>query len=108
MISRFGASRAGDFLLLQKAGAEYGFAVSSTQTFVKAACVSVVPRVRRALAEDNFGACRKPAGTPATISGRVVHGDELGRTVRRRALPLRRQVCSPVKGVYAVEVTGRR
>ncbi|MDI5434754.1 hypothetical protein MJM45_28695, partial [Salmonella enterica subsp. enterica serovar Kentucky] len=30
---RFGASRAGDFLLLQKAGAEYGFAVSSTQTF---------------------------------------------------------------------------
>ena len=30
---RFGASRAGDFLLLQEAGAEYGFDITSTQTF---------------------------------------------------------------------------
>ncbi|MEG9301577.1 riboflavin kinase [Klebsiella pneumoniae] len=36
-----------------------------------------------------------------------MHGDELGRTIGfpTANLPLRRQV-SPVKGVYAVEVTG--
>ncbi|MDK6410751.1 riboflavin kinase, partial [Escherichia coli] len=46
-------------------------------------------------------------GQPFTISGRVVHGDELGRTIGfpTANLPLRRQV-SPVKGVFAVEVTG--
>ncbi|XNM69762.1 riboflavin kinase [Escherichia coli] len=46
-------------------------------------------------------------GHPFIISGRVVHGDELGRTIGfpTANLPLRRQV-SPVKGVYAVEVTG--
>ncbi|MFT2542854.1 bifunctional riboflavin kinase/FMN adenylyltransferase, partial [Escherichia coli] len=30
---RFGAGREGDFLLLQKAGMEYGFDITSTQTF---------------------------------------------------------------------------
>lgn len=59
---RFGASRAGDFLLLQKAGAEYGFAVSSTQTFCEGGVRISSTAVRQALAEDN-GACRKPAGT---------------------------------------------
>ena len=46
-------------------------------------------------------------GHPFDISGRVVHGDELGRTIGfpTANVPLRRQV-SPVKGVYAVEVLG--
>ncbi len=46
-------------------------------------------------------------GHPFAISGRVVHGDELGRTIGfpTANVPLRRQV-SPVKGVYAVEVLG--
>ncbi len=50
---RFGASRAGDFLLLQKAGAEYGFAVSSTQTFCEGGVRISSTAVRQALAEDN-------------------------------------------------------
>lgn len=32
---RFGAGREGDFLLLQKAGMEYGFDITSTQTFLR-------------------------------------------------------------------------
>ncbi|VEA21439.1 riboflavin biosynthesis protein RibF [Salmonella enterica subsp. enterica] len=47
---RFGASRAGDFLLLQKAGAEYGFAVSSTQTFCEGGVRISSTAVRQALA----------------------------------------------------------
>lgn len=55
--------------------------------------------MRQALAEDNLALAESLLGHPFTISGRVVHGDELGRTIGfpTANLPLRRQV-SPVKG----------
>ncbi|MGS9179276.1 riboflavin kinase, partial [Salmonella enterica subsp. enterica serovar Infantis] len=63
--------------------------------------------VRQEMAEHNLALAESLLGHPFNISGRVVHGDELGRTIGfpTANLPLRRQV-SPVKGVYAVEVTG--
>lgn len=63
--------------------------------------------VRQALADDNLALAESLLGHPFAISGRVVHGDELGRTIGflTANVPLRRQV-SPVKGVYAVEVLG--
>ncbi|WP_039030433.1 bifunctional riboflavin kinase/FAD synthetase [Leclercia adecarboxylata] len=104
---RFGAGRQGDFLLLQKAGLEYGFDVTSTQTFCEGGVRISSTAVRQALADDDLDTAAKLLGRPFSISGRVVHGDELGRTIGfpTANLPLRRQV-SPVKGVYAVEVTG--
>ncbi|WP_039057499.1 bifunctional riboflavin kinase/FAD synthetase [Enterobacter sp. Bisph1] len=104
---RFGAGRQGDFLLLQKAGEKYGFSVTSTQTFCQGGMRVSSTAVRQALAEDNLALAENLLGHPFTISGRVVHGDELGRTIGfpTANLPLRRQV-SPVKGVYAVEVAG--
>ena len=104
---RFGAGRQGDFLLLQKAGAEYGFDVTSTQTFCEGGVRISSTAVRQALADDDLAQAENLLGHPFTISGRVVHGDELGRTIGfpTANLPLRRQV-SPVKGVFAVEVTG--
>ena len=104
---RFGAGREGDFLLLQKAGAEFGFDVTSTQTFCEGGLRISSTAVRQALAEDDLELAQTLLGHPFSISGRVVHGDELGRTIGfpTANLPLRRQV-SPVKGVYAVEVAG--
>ena len=104
---RFGAGRQGDFLLLQKAGVEFGFDVTSTQTFCEGGGRSSSTAGRQALADDDLPLAETLLGHPFTISGRVVHGDELGRTIGfpTANLPLRRQV-SPVKGVYAVEVTG--
>ncbi|SFR10679.1 MULTISPECIES: bifunctional riboflavin kinase/FAD synthetase [unclassified Enterobacter] len=104
---RYGAGRQGDFLLLQKAGLEYGFDVTSTQTFCQAGVRVSSTAVRQALACDDLALAENLLGHPFTISGRVVHGDELGRTIGfpTANLPLRRQV-SPVKGVYAVEVAG--
>ncbi|HEX4499690.1 MAG TPA: bifunctional riboflavin kinase/FAD synthetase [Scandinavium sp.] len=104
---RFGAGREGDFLLLQKAGAEFGFDVTSTQTFCEGGLRISSTAVRQALAEDDLELANTLLGHPFSISGRVVHGDELGRTIGfpTANLPLRRQV-SPVKGVYAVEVAG--
>lgn len=104
---RFGAGRQGDFLLLQKAGLEYGFNVISTQTFCEGGVRISSTAVRQALADDNLELAKSLLGHPFIISGRVVHGDELGRTIGfpTANIPLRRQV-SPVKGVYAVEVAG--
>ncbi|MFU0966193.1 bifunctional riboflavin kinase/FAD synthetase [Kluyvera ascorbata] len=104
---RFGAGRQGDFLLLQKAGSEFGFDITSTQTFCHGGVRISSTAVRQALAEDNLEQAENLLGHPFIISGRVVHGDELGRTIGfpTANLPLRRQV-SPVKGVYAVEVMG--
>ena len=104
---RFGAGRQGDFLLLQDAGAQYGFDVVSTQTFCEDGKRISSTAVRQALASDDLPLAESLLGHPFTISGRVVHGDALGRTIGfpTANLPLRRFV-SPVKGVYAVEVRG--
>ncbi|MFW8121170.1 bifunctional riboflavin kinase/FAD synthetase, partial [Klebsiella pneumoniae] len=51
---RFGAGRQGDFLLLQKAGAEYGFEVISTQTYCDGGKRISSTAVRQALAQDDF------------------------------------------------------
>ncbi len=78
---RFGAGRQGDFLLLQKAGAEFGFDITSTQTFCDAGVRVSSTAVRKALAEDELELAESLLGHPFTISGRVVHGDALGRTI---------------------------
>ncbi len=93
--------------LLQKAGMEYGFDITSTQTFCEGGVRISSTAVRQALADDNLALAEALLGHPFAISGRVVHGDELRRTIGfpTANVPLRRQV-SPVKGVYAVEVLG--
>ncbi|ADN00108.1 bifunctional riboflavin kinase/FAD synthetase [Dickeya dadantii] len=104
---RFGAGREGDFLLLQKAGAEQNFEVISTTTFCSSGKRVSSTAVREALAQDNLALAEELLGHPFSISGRVVHGNELGRTIGfpTANLPLKRQV-SPVSGVYAVQVYG--
>lgn len=104
---RFGAGREGDFLLLQKAGVEYGFDVISTQTFSEGGKRISSTAIRQALANDDLTLAQALLGHPFALSGRVVHGDALGRTIGfPTANILLRRMVSPVKGVYAVEVHG--
>ncbi len=104
---RFGAGREGDFLLLQNAGRQYHFDVVNTRTFCEQGTRISSTRVRQALADDDLAGAERLLGRPYAISGRVVHGDALGRTLGfpTANIPLRRAV-SPVTGVYAVEVLG--
>ena len=104
---RFGAGRQGDFTLLQKAGAEYGFTVQSTPTFHEGGLRISSTAIRTALKNDDLGLAERLLGHPYSISGRVVHGDALGRTIGfpTANLPLKRLV-APVSGVYAVQVHG--
>ncbi|MFI8415111.1 bifunctional riboflavin kinase/FAD synthetase [Serratia sp. NPDC078593] len=104
---RFGASRLGDFSLLQQAGEEYGFEIISTPTFREGDKRISSTAIRNALRDDNLALAEKLLGHPYSISGRVVHGDALGRTIGfpTANVPLKRLV-APVKGVYAVDVYG--
>ncbi|QCR37216.1 bifunctional riboflavin kinase/FAD synthetase [Nissabacter sp. SGAir0207] len=104
---RFGAGRQGDFALLQKAGAEYGFTVCNTDTFCDDGMRISSTAIRTALKQDDLALAERLLGHPYSISGRVVHGDALGRTIGfpTANLPLKRLV-APVNGVYAVEVLG--
>lgn len=104
---RFGAGRLGDFALLEKASKEFGFALVSTDTFCDNGVRISSTAVRQALANDDFAQAENLLGHPFMISGRVVHGDKLGRTLGfpTANVLLRRQV-SPVKGVFAVDIIG--
>lgn len=104
---RFGRGRKGDFAALQRAGGEHGFSVVPMLTFnIDDARVSST-RVRTALAAGDLAGAEKLLGRPYRMSGRVAHGDKLGRTlgIPTANLYLHRKA-TPVRGVYVVEVFG--
>ena len=104
---RFGHGRAGDFSLLQHSGAARGFTVTALETYrVDGERVSST-RVRRALAAGEMMHATRLLGRPYRISGKVVYGDQRGRTigVPTANVLLHRRV-SPVQGVYIVQVSG--
>ena len=102
---RFGAKRAGDFALLQRAGAQFGFTVEDNRSFRLDNQRISSTAIRQALANDDLVGAEKLLGKPYRIFGRVIHGHKLGRTIGfpTANISLHRQV-NPVKGVYAVKV----
>lgn len=104
---RFGCDRSGDFAFLQKAGVEHGFTVVDTPTLLDDGQRVSSTRIRDAIEQADFGLVTRLLGRPYIISGRVTHGDKIGRTigVPTANIPIRRRV-SPLRGVYAVKVHG--
>ncbi len=99
----FGKKRAGNFEMLCKAGAKYGFAVVSTQSFLVGSTRVSSTAIRDSLADGNFEQARRMLGHPYLLSGRVAHGQKLGRTLGfpTANVALKRNVV-PVRGVFAV------
>lgn len=104
---RFGRRRAGNFGMLQKAGAQYGFAVAPMHTFSVDGVRVSSTRIREALAAGDLGGAARLLGRGFRMSGRVAHGDKRGRTigVPTANIHLHRKV-TPVRGVYVVEMFG--
>lgn len=104
---RFGCDRAGDFALLQNMGKESGFRVENTETIAAQNERVSSTRIREAIKAGDFQLAKMLLGRPYYISGRVTHGDKIGRTlgIPTANIPLRRLV-SAVGGIYAVSVTG--
>ncbi|WMQ74403.1 MAG: Bifunctional riboflavin kinase/FMN adenylyltransferase [Sodalis sp.] len=104
---RFGARRQGDYALLQQVGKAAGFEVMSIATYAERGQRISSTAVREALAQDRLMEAGMLLGHPYRLSGRVVHGDALGRTIGFPTANVSlkgRQ--APINGVYAVEVYG--
>ena len=104
---RFGAGRSGDTTMLRAAGEHYGFAVGDIPSVISGGARVSSSRIREALQASDFLLAEELLGYPYRMSGKVVFGRQLGRTlgVPTANLELHRSR-APMSGVYAVEVTG--
>ena len=99
----FGKQRQGNFDMLRKAGEKHGFAVVSTQSFILGDKRVSSTEIRQLLAKGNLEQARRLLGHPFTLSGKVAHGEKIGRTIGFPNIALKRKV-TPVKGVFAVKL----
>ena len=104
---RFGAKRAGDYAMLDAAGDAQGFDVARMNSYeVHKERVSS-SAVRKALTEGRMADAARLLGRPYRISGHVVHGRKLGRTLGFRTLNQRFSHWKPAaSGIFAVLVYG--
>ncbi|RLU00867.1 bifunctional riboflavin kinase/FAD synthetase [Ketobacter sp.] len=104
---RFGNDRAGDFRFLQTMGEENGYTVENTHTFEWHGERVSSTRVRECLERSDFDSASVMLCRSFFMSGRVIHGQKLGRTIGvPTANLLPKRVRTPVSGVFAVEVRG--
>ncbi len=101
----FGKDRRGNFALLQRAGERHGFAVQDTASCLLDQARISSTLIRQALARGDLAAAERMLGHPYYISGRVAHGDKLGRTLDfPTANVLLKRTVVPVRGVFAVRI----
>ena len=100
---RFGCDRRGDFNMLIEAGQRHGFTVEHTATFMLEGERVSSTRIRNALQAKDFALAEHLLGWRYAVTGRVMHGQKLGRQlgVPTANVRMHRYPC-PLRGVYAV------
>lgn len=104
---RFGAQRAGDLALLGAAARERGFELEPMPSVNHGDVRISSSAVRDALARGDLAHARTLLGRPYSISGRVVHGDKLGRELGFATANVQlKHNRPPLAGIFAVRVHG--
>jgi len=104
---RFGAKRAGDYAMLDAAGATHGFDVARMNSYEVRGLRVSSSAVREALHRGQMQEVAQLLGRPYAISGHVVHGRKLGRELNCRTLNLRFTHWKPAaSGIFVVQVHG--
>lgn len=104
---RFGARRAGDIAMLDRAAREHGFDVAAMPSVNLGDARVSSSAVRDALARGDLARARMLLGRPYSISGRVVHGDKLGRELGFATANVQlKHNRPPLAGIFAVRVHG--
>ena len=100
---RYGAKRAGDFAALQSAARKQGFGLEAMNDVMDGGQRVSSSGVRAALAAGDLENAERLLGRRYSMSGRVVHGERLGRTLGfpTANIVLRRR--PPLAGVFVVE-----
>lgn len=103
----FGAKRAGNVATLVEAGKRLGFHVEAMPAVTNDGARISSSAVRDALTMGNFPLVQQLLGHPYGISGHVIHGKKLGRTIGFPTLNLRIAHKRPaLSGIFVVEVHG--
>ncbi len=104
---RFGKGRAGDFAMLEAAGRAQGFGVEAMHTIEIGGERVSSSAVRDALGAGDLEHAARLLGRPYCISGRVVHGDKIGRRLGwpTANIQLKRKRVA-LTGVFAATVSG--
>jgi riboflavin kinase/FMN adenylyltransferase len=104
---RFGKNREGDFELLRTLGKKYGFDVESTNSVTVEGVRASSTRIREALEQGDFSLAAELLGRPYSMTGRVMVGNQLGRTLDAPTANVHlHRLRSALSGVYAVEIEG--
>ncbi|GDY27789.1 MULTISPECIES: bifunctional riboflavin kinase/FAD synthetase [unclassified Agarivorans] len=101
----FGKGREGNFASLQAAKQQYGFELTSTDSFCMNQQRVSSTLLRQHLADSDFNTVGQLLGRKFSFSGKVIHGQKLGRQLgfATANLKVARHVC-PIHGVFAVKV----
>ncbi|MCE9633788.1 MAG: bifunctional riboflavin kinase/FAD synthetase [Methylophilales bacterium] len=104
---RFGAKRSGDVASLRDSGAQLGFSVEPISPVMLAGERVSSTAVRDALASGKLSTAKALLGRDYSISGHVVHGDKLGRTLGYPTANVQMHHDQPpLTGIYAVRLSG--
>lgn len=99
----FGAKRAGDYALLDAEGNRQGFDVARMMSYEVHGLRVSSSVVREALVAGDMTQVERLLGRPYTISGHVIHGAKLGRSLDCRTLNVRFGHEKPAtSGIFAV------
>ena len=100
---RFGYKRQGTFELLEQASKTYGFTLEQSPTCEQSGSRISSTRIRQHLSDGELDEAASLLGKPYRISGRVIHGEKVGRQLgfptANVALGPHRP---PLRGVFAV------
>lgn len=100
---RFGCDRRGDYAFLQDAGRQHGFTVEPTSTVKQEHQRISSTLIRDALARADLSEAAALLGRPFSISGRVMHGQKLGRQLKAPTANVQlKRYKAPLHGVFAV------
>jgi len=104
---RFGAKRAGDYAMLDAAGDAQGFDVARMMSYEVHGLRVSSSVVRDALTAGDMARVNTLLGRPYTVSGHVVHGQKLGRSLDCRTLNVRFGHEKPAtSGIFVVRTHG--
>ena len=104
---RFGARRAGDYATLDAAGNDRGFDVARMLSYEVHGLRVSSSAVREALGAGDMALVERLLGRPYAISGHVVHGAKLGRSLDCRTLNVRFGHDKPAtSGIFVVRTHG--
>ena len=103
----FGRNRQGNFQFLKENSERFGFQVDATETLIHKGDRVSSTRIRECIQAGDFDGAAELLGRPYSLSGRIAHGQKLGRQLGYPTINIKMgDKTLIVKGIFAVRVKG--